>query len=454
MDEVVSDVLFRLRAANRKRCAVAGQYYRFQSMLRPARSAATARLERQPGRCTDFLSLYNTEDPDMEKIYTYLLMSVALATIVVAVQHFSGDAPAAVNPALHSTSIQAHDLAVSGVDYALVKLREDPSWGADGAASRTSIPGVRIEAASTTADGLEIPGEQLKNARYVTANSFIEDASAVVQAIIECPTEPGLPQALRFALFSGGDVMVDNQLLVRDESNRLLNANVHSNRGIEIGRRSMIQGFGTYSGLLEAGHGATNEVFSPNYANGGSSLYRHPAIGLPSIDVQKWQDIATRTYASSTILAGDLDIGTAHHPGVWLINGHLDMRDGIKGSGIILVTGDLRLYGKKAHSLLNQAGENLCIIVAGNVFAEAAEISASIICGGSFYGSGRIIVNGSIVSHGDIRSNGTLDIYYRPLPSTLALQVWSPQTQPPRIVRFFDNAKKEQKPSLAMIGLH
>jgi hypothetical protein len=389
----------------------------------------------------------------MEKIYTYLLMAVVAATIIVTIQHFAGDNSGESDGALRGTSIQAHDLAVSGVDYALIKLREDPSWGTDGAATRANIPGVRIEAASTFADGIDLPGEKLKNARYITSKSLVEDAGSTVQAIIECPTAPELPQALRFALFSGGDLQVDNQLLVRDEANRLVNANVHTNRSMTIGSRSIIKGFGTYSGVLELQRGADENVFNPNYASGGRSVYRHPSIGLPPIDVKFWERIATRTYASSTILAGDLDIGSENAPGIWLINGHLDLRDGIRGSGILLVTGDLRLYGKNARSLLNEAGENLCIVVAGNVFAEDAKISASIICGGSYYGSGRVIIVGSLLAHGDISNNGKLDIYYRPLPAGLAALVWSPLVQPPRIVRFFDSAKKGVQPSLAMLGV-
>ncbi len=385
----------------------------------------------------------------MEKISTTLLLAVAAATVFAAVSHFAGSPPEDPAAVIHSAKIQAHELAVSGIDYALIKLREDPAWGADETATQITIPGVRIEAAMTSAERDDLPGERTGNARFITSSGSVEDASTSVQAIIECPTVPELPTALRYALFAGGDLEVEHQLLVRDESNTLHNANVHANRQMTIGSRSLVQGFGTYSGVLRMLRGASEKSFSPSYADGGKGLYRHPALNVPEIDLLSWENIATRTYASSTILAGDLDIGTFHDPGVWLIKGHLDLRDGIKGSGIVLVTGDLRLYGKKARSLLADGLENLLIIVGGNVFAEDAKIGGSIVCGGSFYGSGHVIVIGSLLAHGSIHSEGTLDVYFRSLPDRLASRVWTPAVQPPRIVRFFDKAREERSPVLA-----
>ena len=77
-------------------------------------------------------------------------------------------------------------------------------------------------------------------------------------------------------------------------------------------------------------------------------------------------------------------------------------------------------------------------MVAGDVFAEDAKVSASIVCGGSFRASGSVIIVGSLLTHGEIQNVGTLDVYYRPLPYDLASKVWIPEIQPPRIVMLYD----------------
>ena len=378
----------------------------------------------------------------MDRIFTYLFFAVAgIAVLAVGRQLFEDDAagqPAAVDGA----RIQAHELAVSGIDYALIKLQEDPSWASGAQASAEHIPGVRIEAAAADEMGADVPGVLLENARFVTVRSEVDGAEVTVQAIIENAGQPALPRPLNYALFSGGDLDVNQQLLVRDEDNRLINANVHTNQRMTIGSRSLVQGFGTYSGLLRLRQGGSGDVFVPNYANGGKTVYRHPSIAPPEIDIRHWEKVATQTYASSTILTGDLHLGSAGQPGIWLIKGHLDLRARIKGTGVVLVTGDLRLYGKSAQDLVNEAGEDLLIVVAGNVYAEDAHISASIVSGGSFFGSGHVLLIGSLVTHGAVRNNGTLDLYYRPVSSSLAGRIWSPSRQPPRIVRLFDASRE------------
>ena len=54
----------------------------------------------------------------MEKIYTSLLLVVAAATIVAAVSHFAETAAEEPMTAMEGARIQAHELAVSGIDYA------------------------------------------------------------------------------------------------------------------------------------------------------------------------------------------------------------------------------------------------------------------------------------------------------------------------------------------------
>ena len=75
-----------------------------------------------------------------------------------------------------------------------------------------------------------------------------------------------------------------------------------------------------------------------------------------------------------------------------------------------------------------------------------------IVSGGNFYGSGHVLLIGSLVTHGIVRNNGVLDLYYRPVAPALAARVWDPAPQPPRIVRLFDRTSVDD-PAGAVAGL-
>jgi hypothetical protein len=374
----------------------------------------------------------------MDKFLAYILLGLMVTTVYTSVQLVTGDDRGIDEAPVHSSMIQAHDLAVSGIEYAMMKLEEDRNWANGSTPATITIPGVLIEAAPTDVRRMEEGDNDLENARFVTSSSYIENSMVTVKAIIEAPLDPQLPGVLRYALFSGSRLKINEQLLVLNQAHLPRNTNIHTNGHLAIRGSSLVEGFGTYSSTLAEDKGFSARVFAPNVRGGAIGVYHHPSILPPEIDVKRWQSIATRSYASSTTLSRDLKIGTAAEPGIWLIKGHLDLRACLQGTGILLVEGDLRMNGKTAQDLLKNEHENLCIVVAGNVFAEDAKVSASIICGGSFRASGNVILVGSLLAHGEVQNTGTLDIYYRPLPPELAANVWEPTIQPPRIVMYYE----------------
>ena len=374
----------------------------------------------------------------MDKLLAYVLLGLMVTTVYSSVQLVTDDnGKPAIEP-VHSTQIQAKDLALSGIDYALMKLEEDRDWASGKKPEKVTIPGVLIEAAPTNVRNYSGSDEAFENTRFITSSSYVEDATATVKAIVEAPLTPGLPVSLRYALFSGSRLNLDEQLLVLSQAHLPRNSNVHTNSHLAIRGISVIEGFGTYASTLQGDVQTADRLFVPNVHTEASTYYHHPSITPPAIDVKHWQKIATRRYASSTTLSRTLNLGTKDAPGVWLIKGHLDLRSNLSGTGVLLVEGDLRLYGESAQDLLKHDDENLCIVVAGDVFAEDAKVSASIVCGGSFRASGSVIIVGSLLTHGEIQNVGTLDVYYRPLPHDLASKVWVPEIQPPRIVMLYD----------------
>lgn len=374
----------------------------------------------------------------MDKLMTYVLLGLVITTVYTGVLSVNGPAEQKEVPAIHSAAIQAKELAVSGVEFAVRKLEEQPAWASTSTPEQITMPGVLIEATPTTWQDAVGPVQKRNNACFIVARSSVEDASARVEAVIERPGVPTLPHALRYALVSGDDLVLNDNMTIRDATGRRRNANIHTNGNLAIRRSTLVQGFGTYSSTLTEEKVSARAVFRPNVNRGGIGVFRHPIIHLPDADPARWEQLATRVYASSTTLTGDLNIGTEQQPGIWLIKGHLNLKASVRGTGIILVEGDLRLYGGNAASVIRNEDEHLCIVAAGNVFAENAKQTASIVAGGSVYSSGNVFLYGSLLAHGAVRSSGTLDIYYRPLPAAVASLIWSKEIQPPRIAMYFE----------------
>lgn len=374
----------------------------------------------------------------MDKLMTYILLGLVATTVYTAVQIVGSPVEDSAGAEVRNDEIQARELAVSGVEYAVRRIAEEPDWARDELPEQVTLPGVLIEATPTAWHDFVKAESYDDNACFVVARSSVKHASARAEAIIERPGAWDTPNALRYALFSGENLHLDNNIIVRDLARRRWNANVHTNGSLIVNDATLVQGFGTYSGTLNDTHAPATSVFLPNVNRGGVGVYRHPRIDPPAIDPVQWENLATRTYASSTTLAGELHIGNAKDPGFWLIKGHCNLKADIRGTGVIFVEGDLRLYGSDVRSVVREADEHLCIVVTGNVFAEDAKHTANIVCGGSFYGSGKVFLYGSLASLGKISNSGTLDMFYRPLPAELAAQVWGREPQPPRIAMYFE----------------
>ncbi|MDT8324955.1 MAG: hypothetical protein RRA94_12645 [Bacteroidota bacterium] len=374
----------------------------------------------------------------MDKILTTILLGLIATTVLTTFDIFGENPVREIDAFLNSSEIQARELAVSGVEYAMARLEEDGSWASAEVPTRLDLPGIDLYAAPTRYHDPCAIDETLENARFVTSRALVDNEEVTVQAIIDRPRDGALPNALRYALYTGRRLFVDDQILVQDHASLLRNTNIHTNGYLGVSRSGVVQGFGTYSAGISAENGSVATVFIPNRNEGGSGVYRHPSIEMPALDPMHWQRIATRTYASSTTLRGDVNLGSGEEPGIWLIRGHCNLRANVRGNGVLLVEGDLRLYGKEARHLLREDSEHLLIVVRGNVFAEDAKINANIVCGGGFFGSGNVIIVGSLVSHEDVQNIGAMDIYYRPIPGQLGGRIWKTGAQPPRIAMFYE----------------
>ncbi len=374
----------------------------------------------------------------MLKIFTTLLIGVAVVALYSSLQINRNDLGAGPHALIESNRIQAHDLAASGIEYAMKRLADDRTWANEPLPATISIPGVTIKVAQTQSEYMDGSGGDLANARFVTSSASVEDKVVTVQAVIDIPGTSPIPSALRYALFSGKSLQVDQNLLVQDFDNPRLNASVHTNEHMAVLGNSLITGFGTFSGSLGVQNEKAEKVFKPNLNRGGNAVYRHPAVDMPELNLKHWERIATRTYASSTTMAGKYRLGTMKSPDIVLIKGYLTLKADFVGSGIIFVEGDLRLNSLTVQNTAYPTKENVCIIVAGDVYAEGSKLNATVICGGNFYGSGNVVIAGSLLAGGEVLNNGTLDIYYREFPEALAAHVWKTKLRAPRIAMCYE----------------
>ncbi|MCB2203845.1 hypothetical protein KQI65_03785 [bacterium] len=374
----------------------------------------------------------------MDKILTTILIGLVATTVLTTFNVFGENPAEEIDKLFNSSELQAKDLAASGVEYAIQQLEANADWASQSTPTRIDLPGVDLYVATTGgSDPCDI-NRPLQNARFITSRALVDNEEVTVQAIIDRPKDGALPNALSYALYTGNRLNINDQILVQDFGNVLRNTNVHTNGYLGVSGQGLVEGFGTYTSGISTEGAKLASVFTPRINEGGSGVFRHPTIEMPAIEPADWGSIATRTYASSTTLRGDINLGTPDSPGVWRIRGHLNLRANVRGCGILLVEGDLRLYSNEVRNLLREKDEELLIVVAGNVFAEDAKAHANIVCGGSFFASGNVMLIGSLITHEDVMNVGSLDIYYRPLSDDLGTRVWKTGAQPPRIAMYYE----------------
>ena len=215
---------------------------------------------------------------------TTILLGLVATSVLSTFNVFGDDPVDKIDALLNSSELQARELAVSGVEYAMTQLEEDGTWASSSTPTRIEFSGVDLFAAATRSEDPCDPGNSLANARFITSRALVGNEEVTVQAIIDRPGDDALPNALRYALYTGKRLYVDDQILVQDHKNLFRNTDVHTNGYLGIRGNGLVHGFGTYSGGLDVISGSVANVFNPNVNEGGSGVFRHPSIDMPDID--------------------------------------------------------------------------------------------------------------------------------------------------------------------------
>jgi hypothetical protein len=335
---------------------------------------------------------------------------------------------------------QARNLAVSGVEHAMMELAQDSTWTAGYQSESIADGTLSVQVERTRAMYPGGPDAGLNNARLVTATGTVQGRSITIRTIVEIPSVYIRPPGLGYGILSDGDFDVSGNILVKDYGNPAWNASIHTNSDLSWnGNTAEVAGYGTFSVAGSGNAAHAKNIFVPNVDLGGEVVHQAPPVAIPEIDIDKWEKIATRKLYSNTKITSHTKLGTKDNPEIWYIHGDLELSGKMEGYGVFLVTGDLKLTGQAKMTALDPSGNNLGIIVAGDVKSTGtSDLDATLIAGGSVSATGTTTIIGSIIAKGEIKLAGTPNIYYRPMLDELASKIWEGKPERPRVVSYYE----------------
>ena len=344
------------------------------------------------------------------------------------------------NASENFSTTQAHNLAMSGVEQAVMRLSLDTNWLSGYTSNNVGGGALTVAVARSTAAFPGGPPANLRSGRLVTSTGTVAGETRTVQAIIQIPMVESVPRAMQYAMFSNGDLELTGNLNVVDDNNRAWNADIHTNAALKVKGNNTVRGYGTYFSYLESTPAKNADAtFVPNVLMGGPVHHQAPKVELPEINPSKWATIATKTSNGDPKLAGNTVLGTRENPVIWYVNGNLTLSGNVSGYGVFLVTGNLFLNGNVTINTLDPSGNNLGIIVGGDAQVNGnVKVAANILTKGDYLNNGNVTITGSIVAGGRIDLKGSVLVKYRPPLAKLTGKIWATTPGRPQIVSYYD----------------
>ena len=374
----------------------------------------------------------------MGKMLIFLVIGMGLVVSYSAMQLNQSSLNVTENAAGDFEINQARNLAVSGVEYAMMELAQDTTWSS-GYQSSVSSGTVSVRITRTRAMYPGGPDAGLNNARLVTSTGTVQGQTVTVRSVVEIPSAYVRPPALGYGILSDESMDLTGNVFVGDYQNPSLNANIHTNHDLTYGGSSTVEGYGTFSENCPSGTGGASSVFHPNASTGGALVSKADPVAIPEIDPSKWEGIATRKFYSNTRVNGHMTLGTREKPEIIYVRGDLQLNGQMTGYGAFLVTGDITINGGAAVMDLDPSGNNLGIIAAGDAKINGtSDIMATMLIRGNAKITGTTKIIGSIMAKGEIDFSGTADILYNPLVDNVSRSIWQGEPGRPRIVSYYE----------------
>ncbi len=376
----------------------------------------------------------------MGKMLMLLVVGVGIVFGLAGLQLQQSNVRSLDNASTAFERSQAHDLAMSGFELAVMELAKDSNWSAGYAMTGVAAGQLRVDVAPTRSRYPNGPDEGINAARLITASGQVNGQMVTVRSVVQIPNTESVPPAMRYALMSDKTLSLSGSTSVQDDGNPAWNANVHTNQNMDVQGNNKVEGYGTYSGAMNSTpEKNADETFDPNVPDGGPVHFQRAPIPLPVIDPTKFKDLATRTSYSSVTLSGNTHLGTKEAPEIWYIKGDLTLSGTIEGYGVFIVEGNITLKGNTQILAKDPSGNNLGLYTTGNVDCVGnVHIEAQILANGSFTSTGSVSLVGSATVKGDIDINGNVDVRYRPVTTDLTKQFWPGEVLRPQVLSMYE----------------
>lgn len=354
-------------------------------------------------------------------------------------------------------TLQAKNIASSGIQLAISQLGQDTTW--TGVTSLSIADGsLRVLVANTASQYPDGPNMGLSGMREVTSiGSFgirtessggtldtVSGKVHTIKAVIQIASAASVPPFLEYAVASENDLLLQGAFSVVDDGNPAWNANVHTNSNLLIqGGGYSVEGFGTYTGVMrkDRGGGSPANRFTPNQNPGGlATAYQSPAVSLPTFNPDDYIGIATQTYSGNQTKSGVINLGTKENPEIIYIDGDLDFHGTTVGYGVFIVTGTIYFHGNSSVSSSDPTGSNLAFYSQGGI-----DIHGNTTVYGQMYSEGAVVSHGNFDLYGSISSQSTMSlvgggvVHYRPANADLTNQFWPTATvSRPQLISYYD----------------
>lgn len=337
-------------------------------------------------------------------------------------------------------AISEHDLtqarlnAESSFELAIKNLLEDTNF--------TSKPSIALKKGTgsfnittTNARLPDGPNAGLISVRQINAIGRVNDKTVVVKSTILLQMGSGgsamiPPPFLKYGIISDQTISMNGNILIRDDNNPSINANVHTNGNFQMNGNNTIKGFLTYVGTAHSNpSGRLNTSFSPNVNPNNSPVHsKVGVINIPAFDPDSYIGKATQVHPGNLSLSGNRTLGTKENPQIIYVGGDLTISGNITGYAAFIVKGNININGNVSITAQDPTGNNLGLYTRQNLNVNGnVTLRAQVFANQNVNLGGNSRVYGGITAKGTINFNGNVSIYYREPTPQLTQPFW-PQT--------------------------
>lgn len=356
-----------------------------------------------------------------------LVLLVAVVTIVIGIStkdmFFSNTAM--VNTSVEQYKrIQAKNIAKSGIEFAIKQLSADSLW--NGVDYRgLDIGAVKIGVAKTNSRYPSAPSTGEKGYE-ITSIGMVDSTTAQIQAVVQFPPSLAPPPALDYALASDDDMYLSGSFMVGTEGDSSHNANIHTNKGINIDGSTLVKGYATYHTTATCKN--PDKYFDPYVPLPGKDYIEfHEKVPFPEYDIDVLKTYATITLEGNQKFTAGYSLGTEENPAIVFVNGDLELAGHFSGFGYFIVSGDVSITG---NTYIDAEGDNALLNKVGIYAGHNMKFTGGFTCHAQIYAEnnldfyGNAEIHGLAVAKGTIGGLGNPTIRYKPSNDNLVPPSW------------------------------